>query len=178
MYNLLECVHCPDLYPDSHGNIKNRILSNYWSASFYLCYTFMQGSLGLGLKAYPLCIRSLPSFRNHILCTGHAAFVTLNLSLLHSPSLSLSLPLSLSNPPPSCFCLIRSPLPLPRHFPLVCRLGWQDKRSGIAAYVLPLSPPTLTLHTLYCTAPIDVCWFQMPIKTWKQCIAYPLGIIL
>lgn len=47
-----------------------------------------------------------------------------------------------------CFTFPTS-LPPPPH-PLVCRLGWQDKRSGIAASILPLSPPINTAHTPHC----------------------------
>lgn len=51
--------------------------------------------------------------------------------------------------------LTSPPLSLPSSsssflFPFLSSVGWQDKRSGIAAYILPLSPQTLTLHTLYC----------------------------
>lgn len=49
--------------------------------------------------------------------------------------------------------------------PLVCRLGWQDKRSGIAAYILPLSPQILTLHTLHCSACSSlISWFQVLVS--------------
>lgn len=81
-----------------------------------------------------------------------------NLSLLHFPVSPLS---------PCPHVPFLPPLPLTPSssssfsLPLVCRPGWQDERSGIAAYILPLSPQNLTLHTLYfpgCTSLI--CWFQ------------------
>lgn len=66
-----------------------------------------------------------------------------NLSFLHFP---------VSPPPllsiPSCALFYSSLLTPSSSLPLVCRLVWQDKRPGIAAYVLPLSPLTLsTAHT-------------------------------
>lgn len=63
-----------------------------------------------------------------------------NLSLLHFPF------------PPSLHShidLVLFSLPSPSSPPLVCRLGWQDKRSGIAAYILPLSPQICRLNTLH-----------------------------
>lgn len=65
-----------------------------------------------------------------------------NLSLLHFPVSPPPLPPFLSIP--SCALFYSSLLTPSSSLPLVCRLGWQDKRPGIAAYVLPLSPLTLS----------------------------------
>lgn len=74
-----------------------------------------------------------------------------NLSLLHCPV----------SPPFFLMPLSLPPLFLITLLPLFFRLGWQDKRSGIAAYVPPLSPQILTLHTLHhhgrC---FPISWFQ------------------